>query len=166
MRYFAIALITAFFASVSPLSAKKIAVFKDWSAYSDGKSKTRTCWIYSEPVKTEGKYKIRGSIYLMVMHRPGENIFNQIQLTAGYRYKKDSAVKLAIGTKMFTLFTKGDTAWASSIKDDKRIVTAMRGGAQMVVTGQSSRGTKTKDTYSLSGISAAHKSISRACGVK
>ncbi|MGZ0244927.1 MAG: invasion associated locus B family protein, partial [Alphaproteobacteria bacterium] len=76
------------------------------------------------------------------------------------------AVQVAIGAKKFDLFTNGDTAWARSTKDDRNLATAMRGGARMVVTGQSSRGTKTKDTYSLSGISAAHKAIGKACGVK
>jgi len=166
MRYLVIALIAAFAVSTVPASAKQIAAFKGWSAHSEGKGKTRTCWIYSEPVKDEGNYKKRGRIYLLVTHRPGEKTFNQVQFTAGYAYKKGSAVQVAIGAKKFELFTNGDTAWARSTKDDRNLATAMRGGARMVVTGQSSRGTKTKDTYSLSGISAAHKAIGKACGVK
>lgn len=166
MRIFAIALVTAFTVSILPASAKQIAAFKDWSAHSEGKGKARTCWIYSEPVKHEGNYKKRGRIYLLVTHRPGEKTLNQVQFTSGYTYKKGSAVRVSVGAKKFELFTNGDTAWARNTKDDKDIVTAMRGGARMVVTGQSSRGTKTKDTYSLSGISAAHKAIGKACRVK
>lgn len=166
MRYFAIALIAVLAVSSAPASAKQIGAFKDWSAHAEGKGKAQTCWIYSEPVKDEGNYKKRGRIYLLVTHRPGEKTFNQVQFTAGYTYKKGSAVQVAIGSKKFELFTNGDTAWARSTKDDKDIVAAMRGGARMIVTGQSARGTKTKDTYSLSGISAAHKAIGKACGVK
>lgn len=166
MRYLVIALAAAFTVSTVPASAKQIAAFKGWSAHSEGKGKTRTCWIYSEPVKDEGNYKKRGRIYLLVTHRPGEKTFNQVQFTAGYTYKKGNSVQVAIGAKKFELFTKGDTAWAWSTKDDRNLATAMRGGARMVVTGQSSRGTKTKDTYSLLGISAAHKAIGKACGVK
>ena len=166
MRYLVIALAAAFTVSTVPASAKQIAAFKGWSAHFEGKGKTRTCWIYSEPVKDEGNYKKRGRIYLLVTHRPGEKTFNQVQFTAGYTYKKGNSVQVAIGAKKFELFTKGDTAWAWSTKDDRNLATAMRGGARMVVTGQSSRGTKTKDTYSLSGISAAHKAIGKACGVK
>ena len=33
----------------------------------------------------------------------------------------------------------------------------------MIVTGESSKGTATKDTYSLSGFSAAYKAISAKC---
>ena len=166
MRYLAIILVTAFVISVPPASAKRIASFKDWSAHSEGKGKASTCWIYSEPVKDEGKYKKRGRIYFLVTHRPGEKTFNQVQFTAGYTFKKDSAVWVVIGGKKFKLFTNGDTAWARSTQVEKDLVTAMRGGVRMIVTGQSSRGTKTKDTYSLSGVSSAHKAISRACAVK
>ena len=71
-----------------------------------------------------------------------------------------------IGKRKFELFTSGDSAWARNKKDDANIVRAMRSGAKMIVTGVSSRGTKTKDTYSLSGISAAHRAIGKACKVK
>jgi hypothetical protein len=36
----------------------------------------------------------------------------------------------------------------------------------MIITGFSSRGTKTIDTYSLSGFTAAYTAIGKACGVK
>jgi hypothetical protein len=34
------------------------------------------------------------------------------------------------------------------------------------VEGRSKRGTQTRDRYSLSGFTAAHAAISKACGVK
>ena len=105
MRYLVIALIAAFAVSTVPASAKQIAAFKGWSAHSEGKGKTRICWIYSEPVKDEGNYKKRGRIYLLVTHRPGEKTFNQVQFTAGYTYKKGNSVQVAIGAKKFELFT-------------------------------------------------------------
>lgn len=166
MKNLSIALVISVVAVTFPALAKQIGSFKDWSAHTEGKDESRTCWIYSEPVKDEGKYAKRGRIYMLVTHRPGEKTVNQVQLTAGYAYKKGSAVQVAIGAKKFELFTNGDTAWARSPEDDAAIVAAMRSGARMVVTGQSSRGTNTKDTYSLSGISAAHAAIGKACGVK
>lgn len=166
MRKLSIALICATVALTAPALAKQIGTFKDWSAHAEGKAKARTCWIYSEPVKDEGKYSKRGRIYMLVTHRPGEKIANQVQFTAGYTFKKGSSVQVAVGSKKFELFTNDDTAWARSTKGDKALVAAMRGGAKMIVTGQSFRGTKTKDTYSLSGISAAHKTIGKACGIK
>ena len=39
-------------------------------------------------------------------------------------------------------------------------------GSKMLVTGTSVRGTKTVDTYSLRGFTAAYKTIGRDCSVK
>ena len=155
MNYLAIALVILVASLAAPASAKQIGAFKDWSAHSEGKGEAQTCWMYSEPVKDEGKYTKRGRIYMLVTHRPGEKVFNQVQFTAGYTFKTGSAVQVVIGAKTFELFTN----------DDSKIVAAMRAGAQMIVTGQSSRGTKTTDTYSLSGVSAAHNAIGKTCGV-
>ena len=152
--------------ATSPALAKQIGSFNNWSAHAESKGKARACWIYSEPVKDEGKYKKRGRIYSLVTHIPGEKVTNQVQFTAGYTFKKRSAVYVVIGKQKFKLFTNVDTAWARDKKDDAALVRAMRSGARMIVTGTSSRGTKTKDTYSLSGISAAHKAIGKACKVK
>jgi hypothetical protein len=41
----------------------------------------------------------------------------------------------------------------------------MRAGATMTVTGTSTRGTVTKDIYSLTGFTAANETINKACGV-
>ncbi|MEE2997095.1 MAG: invasion associated locus B family protein [Pseudomonadota bacterium] len=166
MRFLIAALVAGILSSVSPVLATQIGTFKDWSAYAEGKGKSRTCWIYSEPIKNEGKYKKRGRIYSMVSHAQGGKVINQVQFTAGYTFKNGSTVRVMIGRQTFELFTDADTAWAQNPKDDVMMVRAMRSGAKMIVNGVSSRGTQTKDTYSLSGISAAHKAIGRACRIK
>ena len=58
--------------------------------------------------------------------------------------------------KKFKLNTFGQTAWtASKTKKDKKIIEAMIKGDKLVAFGQSRRGTKTKDTYSLNGFAKA-----------
>ena len=64
------------------------------------------------------------------------------------------------------LYTDGSTAWSHNAKDDERMVKAMRAGRKMTMEGTSSRGTDTRDTYSLSGFTAAHNSINKACRSK
>ena len=110
-----------------------------------------------------GKYKKRGEIYALITHRPGQNIFNEVQFTAGYVFKKNSKVTVKIKKKKFQLFTDGDSAWVRKNKVEKALVKAMRSGVNMVVRGVSSRGTKTKDTYSLAGITSALKAIGKGC---
>ena len=47
--------------------------------------------------------------------------------------------------------------------NNKKLVKAMRSGNQLVINGISSRGTKTKDIYSLLGFTSAHNVINRTC---
>lgn len=144
---------------------KAVDKFRDWTAFYDGSEKNRSCYIASLPQKTSGKYKSRGTTGITVTHRMRKNTKNVIEIRAGYTYKKDSEVEIKIDGKPFMLFTNSDSAWAYD-KEDSAIVRSMVSGKTMIVTGFSSRGTKTVDTYSLRGFTQAHRTIGKLCGLK
>lgn len=153
--------------SLAPAAEPKvIGSFKQWSAHLYDEKKGKVCYLHGVPSKSAGKYKKRGEIYLQVTHRPSAKTRDEVSITAGYTHKKGSDVKAVIDGKTFVLFTDADTAWVGDEKSDAQIVAAMRAGRTMVVSGTSARGTTTKDTYSLAGFTAAHKAISKACGLK
>ena len=54
-------------------------------------------------------------------------------------------------------------AWTSDPEIDGMLIKAMQRGTTMIIKGVSSRGTNTKDTYSLRGFTAAYKAISKVC---
>lgn len=137
--------------------------YGDWIAYYYRDNAGPVCYMASTPKKDEGKYSKRGDIFVVVTHRPNEKSYDVVNINAGYTYKKNTQVELKIGAKTFYLFTDGDKAWAMKDKDDKDIVAAMKRGSRMIVDGVSSRGTKTKDTYSLTGFTSAYKAISNKC---
>jgi invasion associated locus B (IalB) protein len=56
-----------------------------------------------------------------------------------------------------------EAAWLASMSDEAGFVTAIKNGSSLVVNGTSLRGTKTADTYSLSGVTAAMQAIDKAC---
>lgn len=142
----------------------ELGVYGDWTAYTYKEGKNTICYMASTPKKDEGNYKKRGDIYAVVTHRPADKSFNVVNFVAGYDYKKGSNVVVKIGTTSFhNLFTNGDNAWAPDISTDKKLVDAMKRGERMIVEGTSSRGTKTKDTYSLSGFSGAYRAITAKC---
>jgi invasion protein IalB len=153
---------------VNPAAAQtKLADYGDWMAFTDGAGKDKVCYIGSKPKGKAGNYKERGETYVLVTHRPAEKTRNVYELRAGYTYKDGSEVDLSIdGGKPFKLFTKEGTAWAVDASTDTQIAEALRKGKSMVVTGISSRGTKTTDTYSLTGFAAAHDRIGKECGIK
>lgn len=133
-----------------------------WNAFkSEG-----VCYVAAQPEKSEGNYTSRGDIHFMISFRPKEGVSDEVSTLIGYPFKKKSIPQLTVksksGDQTFDLFTQGEAAWT---QDDQAVVAAMKKGAKMVVTGVSSRGTKTTDTYSLMGISGAYKDAKKACGM-
>lgn len=166
----AIGAIFVIFCLIEPAAAaeKSLGVFKAWEAYSFEEGGKPVCVVWAKPQKSEGKYKKRGDIRIFVAHRvwARPKRVNEISFEAGYTFKKDAEATVVIDGKKFTLFTDGDTAWNRAARDDAAMARAMRVGKQLVIHGVSSRGTKTKDTYSLFGFTAAHNAIDKACKVR
>lgn len=167
LRRSSIAFFIPFCVIVGAAAADKVlGLYGDWGAQTFTEGKNTGCSIWSQPTKDEGKYKQRGPIYAYVTHRPWDKRINEVSIAAGYAFKKDSTVQVRIGGEKFTLFTDGETAWSRSPKEDKQLVDAMKRGNAMVVTGTSSKGTQTTDSYSLNGFGKAYEAIAKACKVK
>lgn len=150
--------------SADAAAPKLLGEYNDWVAYYYTDAGGTVCYMASTPKKDEGRYTVRGDIYAVVTHRPSEKSYDVVNFVAGYTFKPGSDVKVKIGNQTFDkLFTNGDKAWATSDKTDRDLVAAMKRGSRMIVDGVSSRGTKTKDTYSLSGFASAYKAISNKC---
>ncbi len=145
--------------------ARLLGTFKTWEAWELEDEGGKVCYMMSKPSKDSGAYKTRGDIFALVTHRPAEGTKNVFSYIAGYEYQPKSEAILKIGEKKIPLFTQGETAWAPDADTDNAIAEAIRKGASMVVTGTSSRGTATTDTFSLKGSGDAHEAINKACGV-
>lgn len=62
-----------------------------------------------------------------------------------------------------TAIKDSEAAWLASMEDEAKFVAALKNGSKLVVHGTSAKGTKTTDTYSLSGVTAAMAAIDKAC---
>ena len=144
---------------------KRMLTEKDWEAFRVDDDKGRMCFISSLPTKSVGKYDPanRGEARVFVSHGPGKAERNVVQFTAGYKHKKQSDVTVNIDGKKFTLFTIEGRAFAEREEDDIAMIRAMKRGRKMTVIGTSSRGTKTTDTYSLSGFTKTKNLIDKTC---
>jgi invasion protein IalB len=142
-----------------------IGDFGNWQALTFVEEGNTGCYMLSEPDRMEGAYKSRGEVYALITHRPADNTRDVVTIIAGYDFKPKSEVTVQIGGEKFALFTDGGMAWALDAEQDRALVDAMKNGSSMVVLGVSTRGTKTTDTYSLSGFTKAYNSISDACGL-
>ncbi len=149
---------------------KVAGTFGDWTAYHYRTKKGPVCYIVSQPKKSEafrGGRKLarvnRDPAYFLVTHRPADKVRGEVNTIIGYRFKPNSTVKLEIDGNTFTLFTVDDGAWSEGPAADRKIVSAMKRGRTMKVHGTSARGTRTVDTYSLKGVTAALKKIDELC---
>lgn len=140
-----------------------LAKYDDWSAYMFVENGNKVCYMISEPKADEGQYTRRGSIYALITNRPSEGTKDVFSYITGYEYKSGSDVKITIDDKAYTLFTQDDTAWAPDAEADRALANAIQSGSKMVVEGISSRGTSTRDTFSLKGSSKAYDRIDDEC---
>jgi len=62
-----------------------------------------------------------------------------------------------------TAIKDNEAAWLASMDDEAGFVAALKKGSKLVVHGTSGKGTKTTDTYSLGGVTAAMDAIDKAC---
>jgi len=154
---------------------KRLGVFKDWQAYTLTTGGNTVCYAIAVPkdispktvVRNGRRVKIsRGDVYVTITNRPATETANEVNVVIGYTFRKNSRVSYTIDGRRHKLFTMDDGAWAYDSKSDSTIVRAMERGKTLVVTGTSSHGTTTKDTYSLAGFTAAHNAIDKACNVK
>ncbi|MGX9356260.1 invasion associated locus B family protein [Roseobacteraceae bacterium S113] len=148
-------------------STNRVATQTDWSVFVEDNPKE--CWAVSRPKETvntrDGRVVAvrRGDILLFVFHRPGAGVTGQVSFTGGYPFANGSTVALNISGTRFELFTDGEWAWPATPEEDAKIVAAMRRGASAELTARSSRGTQTKDTFSLLGFTAASEDAQKRC---
>lgn len=148
-------------------STNRVAVETAWSVFVEDEPKE--CWSVSSPTNTvntrDGQVVSvqRGDILLFVTFRPGANVDGEVSFTGGYPFAEGSTVTLDIGGTSFDLFSEGEWAWPASASDDAQIVAAMKRGTDASLTARSSRGTQTKDTFSLFGFTAAMEEAQSRC---
>lgn len=157
-------------AKAPPASSPDVlGVYKAWAAYTTGTGDAKVCYALAQPKSSEPKNVTRDPMFFLISDWPSRKVKGEVEVVAGYPYKDGSKVDTAIGSDKFTFFTKNDgndgNAWVEDLAKEPNLVDAMRRGSQMTVTGMSTRGTLTKDTYSLSGISAALNKIHSTCGM-
>ncbi len=143
-------------------TSEPASIHKDWEAHVHGKGSSKQCFITSIPKTLKGDYdrNNRDQTRVYLTHRGASR--NELSTFAGYRFREQSEVLFNVDGKTFKLYIDGSYAWAYE-NDVSRIVTAMKRGKTLTVTGISSRGNKTVDIYSLSGFTAAYNAINKLC---
>lgn len=151
-------------------STSKVDTQRDWHVFAEPPNAPQECWGVAIPKETvntdsEGRIKAvkRGDIMLFITFEKGSSNSGQVSFTGGYPFADNSFVELTIGDSKFEMFTDGEWAWLASDGDDAKVIAAMKRGANAVLKARSSRGTITRDTFSLFGFTAAADSAENFC---
>lgn len=150
-------------------STNRVDARTDWSVFVENEP-AKECWIVSKPtqtVNTRGGRVVsvnRGDILLWVTYRPDSGVQGQVSFTGGYPFASDRPVALQVGNEKFNLFVDGEYAWPATAAEDAKIREALKRGSAAILEAQSSRGTNTKDTFSLNGFTAALAEAEKRCG--
>ncbi|MBC6437714.1 MAG: hypothetical protein GDA52_06175 [Rhodobacteraceae bacterium] len=150
------------------ISTNRVNAERDWSVFVE--DDPTQCWVVSAPrdtVNTRDGQVVnvrRGEIRMFVSYWPNLGKQGEVSFTGGYPFAEGSTVLVQIGDSDFMLFTEGDMAWAADEQEDQRIITAMKRGVEAVLTARSTRGTQTRDTFSLLGFTAAVQDAAERCG--
>ncbi|HWM48123.1 MAG TPA: invasion associated locus B family protein [Xanthobacteraceae bacterium] len=139
--------------------------YGDWGAYTANPNGRKICFALSKPQKatTDPPNRPRDPAYMFISTRPAEKVTNEVSIVVGYGQKANSEAVVDIGGTKFAMYTQNDGAWIKNAAEEPRLVEALRKGADVVVHGESARGTKTTDTYSLKGLTQALERVSQEC---
>jgi hypothetical protein len=149
--------------------ANLLGVFGNWSAYTTGTGSSQTCYALSKPRASRPAGTKRAAVYLMISDWPSRKVKAEPQIVYGYQGKENGVAALGVGSDKFPFFIRNNgkdgSAWLQQLTDNGRLMDAMHNGVSAVASGTSSRGTKTSDTYSLSGFNDALAKIHAACSM-
>ena len=139
--------------------------FGEWGAYTANSGGKKICYALAKPSSsaTEPANRPRDPAYTFVSTRPTENVRNEISIIVGYPFKAGYEASADIGSNKYALYTQNDGAWVKNPAEEARMVDAMRRGADLIVTGESGRGTKSTDRYALKGLSQALDRVAQEC---
>ena len=121
------------------------------------------CFIGSLPIKSDiPEGKKRGKTYVLV-YRINKSPNAIVQIEAGYPYDQNKIVEVKIDKSLYKFSSEEDTPETAWTDKDKEVIYAMKKGIELTIFGISSRGTKTVDTYTLNGFTAAYSKLINDC---
>ena len=155
-----------FIAWCSQLSAeeiKKIGKYKDWEVLVLTEDSGKVCFAQSSPILQAPKSNKRDA-KLFITFRPVDKIIDEVSVTAGYEFNKNNSVTATSGKNKFKFDIKEQGfAWIADTKIEFRMVSRMKKGSRIMITGYNQKGSQTIDHYSLLGFTKAYNASKKAC---
>ena len=153
----------AWYGQLSAEEIKKIGKYKDWEAMIITEATGKVCFAQSTPILQAPKSNKRDA-KLFIAFRPTEKIINEVSVTGGYEFNNNNSVTAASGKNKFKFDIKEQGfAWIADTKVEFRMISRMKKGSRIMVTGYNQKGSQTIDHYSLLGFTKAYNATKKAC---
>ena len=151
------------FTSLNAQEIKKIGKFKDWETIVVTDQAAKLCFAQSKPVLQSPKNNVREA-RLFISFRPSEKISDEVSITSGYEYNVQNAILAKSGKNKIKFdISKDNFAWIANNKIEKKMISVMKKGSRIMITGYNKSGSQTIDHYSLMGFTKAYNSAKKNC---
>ena len=145
--------------------AQLLGQFGDWGAYTASPGGRKICFALAKPASSETTppNRPRDPAWLFVSTRPAEKVKEEVSVIIGYPFKANSDATVEVANTNFAMYTQNDGAWVKNAAEEARLIEAMRRGLDVTVKGESGRGTRTTDVFSLKGVAQALDRAAQEC---
>ena len=151
------------FTSLNAQEIKKIGKFKDWETIVVTDEATKLCFAQSKPVLQSHKNNVREA-RIFISFRPSEKISDEVSITSGYEYNVQNTILAKSGKNKIKFdISKDNFAWIANNKIEKKMISVMKKGSRIMITGYNKSGSQTIDHYSLMGFTKAYNSAKKNC---
>ena len=151
------------FTSLNAQEIKKIGKFKDWETIVVTDEAAKLCFAQSKPVLQSPKNNVREA-RLFISFRPAEKITDEVSITSGYEYNVQNTILAKSGKNKIKFdISKDNFAWIANNKVEKKMISVMKKGSRIMITGYNKSGSQTIDHYSLMGFTKSYNSAKKNC---
>ena len=153
-----------FYSQLSAEEVKKIGKYKDWESMVVTEATGKVCFAQSSPILQGPKSNSKRDAKLFIAFRPDEKIIDEVSVTAGYIFNSNNSNSSTSGKNKFKFDIKEQGfAWIADTKVEFRMISRMKKGSRIMITGYNQQGSQTIDHYSLLGFTKAYNATKKAC---
>jgi hypothetical protein len=147
---------------ISADEIKKIGKYKDWDSMVVTEATGKVCFVQSSPILQAPKSNKRDA-KLFIAFRPAEKIIDEVSVTAGYEFNSNTVTAQSGKNKFKFDIKEQGFGWIADSKVEFRMISRMKKGSRIMITGYNQKGSQTIDHYSLLGFTKAYNATKKAC---
>ncbi len=149
-------------AQSSAAQTRAVKKFGDWRVVAHEGSEGLICFAVAVPKSSDPPSASNGA-HFYVSSWPKAGVRAEVSVKTSVPLKPGAPASIAVDQTFYKLFSKGDRAYVIDATDELKLLEAMKKGSTVTVLAYSEKGTVSKDTYSLAGITQALQAVSAGC---